>query len=579
MLNQDQAIFLNETTPLSKKDKKRVIKVEMFKAGPQLDSEGDYKVFSTKDLDDVVKTYNPQKHEAPLIVGHEQTDSTPSLGWVQKLWRDGQSLMGAIELTPRAEKMIREGTFKKVSSSFYTPEAPTNPTPGKMSLRHLALVSIPAVKGLADFTESLKDSHYINISNNFSEKSVKDYLDTNTKTMRRRKKSVSDHAEGFDITINISDKNKASAMYDDSGTKLDATGNVADYTDESMQQQQQQQPYNAFPPKQPYDPNMGGMQQPYDDTKDSFADEPGMADGDMDADNPAPTDAPTDPSADSGMDTDTEDPMDDSLDDGSGEDDGMGTEDLSGEMDDEDDEIAELAANYTHQQLYQALQLQKEAKASLGGSSDFGEMGDGEEDEDEDKPAKKFPPKKNDKGEDDEEDIDEEATKEFAASCKSKNYEEDEDSDDDGDISSLKERVQQLEEELMKQKRLAREKEVSDFCESLYSQGKLTEKIVNRKDLSKFLVTLNSKNSVNFSEGGKQSQYRFMKSLLKRLPGVVSFNEIATPSSAPKKPKSSMPEADGYSYDSQSLDTHNKAMNYAETHGVDYVTALKHVLN
>lgn len=131
----------------------------------------------------------------------------------------------------------------------------------------------------------------------------------------------------------------------------------------------------------------------------------------------------------------------------------------------------------------------------------------------------------------------------------------------------------------MKQKRMAREKEVSDFCESLYAKGKLTEKIVNRKDLSKFLVTLNSKNSVNFSEGGKQSQYKFMKSLLRRLPGVVSFNEVASPNTAPKDQKTKyVPEADGYSYDSQSLDTHKKALSYAEANGVDYVTALKTVL-
>ena len=286
---------------------------------------------------------------------------------------------------------------------------------------------------------------------------------------------------------------------------------------------------------------------------------------------------------DEGDDTPEEDPMamddvDEDMDS-----DADSTEDISGDMDDEDDEIAELAANYTHKQLYEALQLQKEAKASLGGSSDFSEPGmemeqefaeDGDEDE-EDKPKRK--------PEEDEEDIDEEATKEFACSSKKKDYKEDEDGeeDEDSDISSLKERVQQLEEELMKQKRMAREKEVSDFCESLYSQGKLTEKIVNRKDLSKFLVTLNSKNSVNFSEGGKQSQYRFMKSLLKRLPGVVSFSEVATPQNAPANMSSNKykPEADGYAYDNQSLDTHKRAMSYAETHGVDYVTALKTILD
>jgi hypothetical protein len=145
-------------------------------------------------------------------------------------------------------------------------------------------------------------------------------------------------------------------------------------------------------------------------------------------------------------------------------------------------------------------------------------------------------------------------------------------------MSSLKERVQQLEEELSKQKRLAREKEVSDFCETLYSTGKLTERIANKKDLSKFLVTLNSKNAVNFSEGGKQSQYRFMKSLLKRLPGIVSFSEVAAP---PKEVinHSAPPAANGYRYDEKNLETHEKALAFAEKNKVDYVTALKNVVS
>lgn len=390
---------------------------------------------------------------------------------------------------------------------------------------------------------------------------------------RRRKKSVADHAEGLNVTINIaSDDSKKVPMYDNSGTQLNSDGLVADYMDDTSTSMQS--PENEYP-KKPFPEDDDEF-----DTKDSFADDPlakeAPEDGDgeedpMAMDDPLAKEAPEggegeeDPMAmdDVDADMDSEEDMDD----------------ISGDMEDEDDEIAELAANYTHKQLYEALQLQKEAKASLGGggSSDFSEAEEmepefAEEGDDEDKPPfKKNKPK--------DEDEDEEATKEFACSSKKKDYEEDSEDEDD-DISSLKERVQQLEEELMKQKRMAREKEVSDFCESLYSQGKLTEKIVNRKDLSKFLVTLNSKNSVNFSEGGKQSQYRFMKSLLKRLPGVVSFSEVAAPQTAPKQSNTKLkPEADGYSYDNQSLDTHKRALSYAESHGVDYVTALKTVLN
>ena len=89
------------------------------------------------------------------------------------------------------------------------------------------------------------------------------------------------------------------------------------------------------------------------------------------------------------------------------------------------------------------------------------------------------------------------------------------------------------------------------------------------------METLNSKNSVNFGESGKASQFEFMKSMLESLPAMVNFTEVVTPASAPKKPKTVKPSADGYIYDERSSELHTRALDYSEKNGVDYMSALK----
>ena len=141
-------------------------------------------------------------------------------------------------------------------------------------------------------------------------------------------------------------------------------------------------------------------------------------------------------------------------------------------------------------------------------------------------------------------------------------------------------KVAELEEELAAQRRAMRQKEITDFCEDLYKDGKLTEQIVPISDLSRFMETLNSKNNVNFSEAGKATQFDFMKSMLKNLPAMVSFKEVATPASAPnKKAKAPRPSAEGYVYDQRNADIHAKAVEYAESgKASDYMSAVKLVL-
>jgi hypothetical protein len=145
--------------------------------------------------------------------------------------------------------------------------------------------------------------------------------------------------------------------------------------------------------------------------------------------------------------------------------------------------------------------------------------------------------------------------------------------------NDLHARVAELEEELAKQKKLMREKEISDFCETLYDEGKLTQQIVSKTDLVRFMETLNNKNSVNFSETGKASQFDFFRGILGNLPSMVSFEEFATPASAPKGRKAPTPSVDGYVYDPSTTELHAQALEYSEQKGVEYTVALKAILS
>lgn len=54
------------------------------------------------------------------------------------------------QVDPEFAEMVNAGRFKKISASFYTPDAPNNPVPGVYYLRHVGFLGAqpPAVKGL-----------------------------------------------------------------------------------------------------------------------------------------------------------------------------------------------------------------------------------------------------------------------------------------------------------------------------------------------------------------------------------------------------------------------------------------------
>lgn len=128
-------------------------RLQIFKAGRQTASSGETSDFTEDHLRQTVEAYDPQLHEAPIVVGHPK-DNAPAYGWIKGLefGEDGILHADADQVHAEFEEMVKSGAFKKRSASFYKPDSPSNPKPGVYYLRHVGFLGAqpPAVKGLAD---------------------------------------------------------------------------------------------------------------------------------------------------------------------------------------------------------------------------------------------------------------------------------------------------------------------------------------------------------------------------------------------------------------------------------------------
>jgi len=129
----------------------------IFKTGKHTDSAGNTKEWTEKDLDNIVKNYDPTKHESPIVIGHPRTNA-PAFGWVDKLKRVGDTLYALPkQLANDFVEMVNKGLFKKRSISLY-PDG---------TLRHVGFLGAqpPAVKGLPDVEFADENLETIEIDN------------------------------------------------------------------------------------------------------------------------------------------------------------------------------------------------------------------------------------------------------------------------------------------------------------------------------------------------------------------------------------------------------------------------------
>lgn len=119
--------------------------IEIFRAGDYT-KQGKAKI-TPADLDRVVANYDPSYHEAPVVIGHPESDG-PAWGWIADLKREGDFLLAReAQVDPAFAEMRIAGKFKKRSAAFYR-----DANGSVCGLRHVGWLGAqpPAVKGLQD---------------------------------------------------------------------------------------------------------------------------------------------------------------------------------------------------------------------------------------------------------------------------------------------------------------------------------------------------------------------------------------------------------------------------------------------
>jgi len=127
--------------------------IAVFRTGQHTDMKGQVQDWTERDLDQIINNYDPEKHEAPAVIGHPKNNS-PAFGWVKKLSRVGDTLYAEFaQLNPDFIDMLKAGSFKKRSISLYP----------DMTLKHVGFLGAapPAVKGLPDYQFSDNENDII----------------------------------------------------------------------------------------------------------------------------------------------------------------------------------------------------------------------------------------------------------------------------------------------------------------------------------------------------------------------------------------------------------------------------------
>lgn len=116
---------------------------EIFKTGEHTSSNGLTKVWTDEDLDEIVKKFNEQKPDVPIVIGHPK-ESSPAYGWVDAVKKEGDKLLAAFkQVNEDFADWVKKGLYKTRSISLYP----------DLSLRHIGFLGAvpPAIKGLKEF--------------------------------------------------------------------------------------------------------------------------------------------------------------------------------------------------------------------------------------------------------------------------------------------------------------------------------------------------------------------------------------------------------------------------------------------
>ncbi|MEO1082396.1 MAG: peptidase [Pseudomonadota bacterium] len=140
--------------------------IHIFKTGTHTSSSGQTLPFTEEMLQASVAAYDPEKHEAPIVVGHPK-DNGPAFGWVGGMsFAEGNVFADPRQINDDFAEQVKAGAYKKISASWYLPDSPSNPVPGVHYLRHVGFLGAqpPAIKGLQGIEFSADDEGVVEFS-------------------------------------------------------------------------------------------------------------------------------------------------------------------------------------------------------------------------------------------------------------------------------------------------------------------------------------------------------------------------------------------------------------------------------
>ena len=124
--------------------------IDIFRSGKFTPMTGGEIEYSESDIQIIAENYDPENAPAPVVIGHPKTDA-PAYGWVESLSVVGGKLQANVkDASASFSELIKDGKYKKVSASFFKPNASNNPVPGTWYLKHVGFLgaTAPAVSGL-----------------------------------------------------------------------------------------------------------------------------------------------------------------------------------------------------------------------------------------------------------------------------------------------------------------------------------------------------------------------------------------------------------------------------------------------
>lgn len=136
--------------------------LEVLRAGEFTDANGRKVTITESDLSEMASSFDPTKWKAPYVKGHPK-DNDPAQGYPESFHvKDGKLFAKTKQLFGEFKEQLQKGLFSKISLSIFDRDSPSNPSPGKLSIRHVGFLGAvpPAVTGLANVELSSDDKHF-----------------------------------------------------------------------------------------------------------------------------------------------------------------------------------------------------------------------------------------------------------------------------------------------------------------------------------------------------------------------------------------------------------------------------------